>query len=389
MLQSDRMKKLLIVTTISETITSFLLPFARHFKNKGWRVDAMSQGISQNSECLATFDRVWEINWSRNPLDPRNLIVAPPIIQRVVKQEGYDLVHVHTPVAAFVTRYALRNLRKTNKLRVIYTAHGFHFYPGGNLIKNQIFLTLEKIAGSWTDDLVVINKTDEAAAKYHQIIPPSSLHYMPGIGVDLQYYSQDSISSESLDRVCRELKITPDCPFFLVIAEFIPRKHHRDVLQALAKLDSKKVHLALAGEGLLLPEMQSLARELGLKDRVHFLGYRQDIPTLIKAAIATILVSEQEGLPRSIMESLAIGTPVIGSDIRGIKDLLEEGAGILVKVGDIEGIAEAMQTMIDNPAAREMMAKQGIECIKQYDLQPIIHLHDKLYGATRKSEARS
>ncbi|PSB03547.1 glycosyltransferase family 4 protein [Merismopedia glauca] len=373
------MKKLLIVTTISETLTSFLLPFAHHFKDRGWRVDAMSQGVSQSPECLAAFDQVWEIKWSRNPLDPRNLIIAPSVIQQVVKQEEYDLVHVHTPVAAFVTRYALRNFRKSGKLRVIYTAHGFHFYPGGNPFKNQIFLTLEKIAGNWTDDLVVINRTDESAAKHYQIIAPNSLHYMPGIGVDLQYYSQDSISSEAVDRVYQELAITSENPLFLVIAEFIPRKHHQDVLQALAKLGRSHVHLALAGDGSLLPQMQSLAVELGIKNQVHFLGYRQDIPTLIKAATATILVSEQEGLPRSIMESLAIGTPVIGSDIRGIKDLLKEGCGILVKVGDVEDLTKAIARIIDRPSETKAMSEKGINCISKYDLQQIIHLHEKLY----------
>jgi glycosyltransferase involved in cell wall biosynthesis len=374
------MPKLLIVTTISETLTSFLLPFAEHFRKQGWRVDAMSQGVSQSPECLAAFDRVWEIKWSRNPLDPRNLIIAPPLIQNIVKREEYDLVHVHTPVAAFVTRYALRNLRKSRKIRVIYTAHGFHFYEGGNLLKNQIFLSLEKLAGQWTDDLVVINREDESAAKRFQIIDADRLHYMPGIGVDLQYYSQNTISIEAVDRIYTELGITSNHPLFLVIAEFIPRKHHRDVIQALAKLDRPQSHLALAGDGSLLSEMQSLTKELGIEDRVYFLGYRRDISTLIKAATATILVSEQEGLPRSIMESLAIGTPVIGSNIRGIQDLLKDGCGILVRVGDIEALTEAMAKIIDDPSETNKMSQRGIEEIQKYNLSQIIELHEKLYN---------
>jgi glycosyltransferase involved in cell wall biosynthesis len=374
------MKKLLVVTTVSETITSFLLPFVRHFKNQGWQVDAMSQGVSQNPECLAAFDKVWEIKWSRNPLDPRNLIIAPPLIQEIVKQQQYDLVHVHTPVAAFVTRYALRNLRKSGKIRVIYTAHGFHFYPGGNPIKNLIFLNLEKIASHWTDDLVVINRTDESAAQHYQLIEPNSLHYMPGIGIDLQYYSQNTISEETVARVYQELGISSDNPLFLVVAEFIPRKHHQDVLLALARVGKPEVHLALAGDGLLLRQMQLLAKELGIEHRVHFLGYRQDIPALIKAATATILVSEQEGLPRSIMESLAMGTPVIGSDIRGVKDLLKDGGGILVKVGDVDSLAQAIVRIIECPSETKLMIEEGMNYINKYDLRQIVHLHEKLYN---------
>jgi len=106
------MSKLLIVTTIPSTLNAFLLPFAHYFRAQGWRVDAMACGITANTECLQAFDRIWDIQWSRNPLNPINLAVAPGIIQEIVQQEKYDIVHVHTPVAAFVTRYALKNLRK-------------------------------------------------------------------------------------------------------------------------------------------------------------------------------------------------------------------------------------------------------------------------------------
>lgn len=159
------MNKILIVTTIPSTINAFLLPFVEHFRAHGWKVDAMARGISANAQCLAAFDQVWDIEWSRNPLNPLNLIAAPQIIQKIVEKEKYDLVHVHTPVAAFVARYALKNLKKRLNTKVIYTAHGFHFYQGGKALKNALFLALEKLAGYWTDYLVVINREDQAAAQ--------------------------------------------------------------------------------------------------------------------------------------------------------------------------------------------------------------------------------
>ena len=106
------MNRILFVTTIPGTLRAFLLPFAQHFRAKGWQVDAMAQGISNCAKCLHSFDRVWEVEWSRNPLDPQNLIIAPPQIRLAIAQQDYDIVHVHTPVAAFVTRYALNNLRQ-------------------------------------------------------------------------------------------------------------------------------------------------------------------------------------------------------------------------------------------------------------------------------------
>ena len=103
--------------------------------------------------------------WSRDPLKLQNLMVAPRQIQEVVAQEEYDLVHVHTPVAAFVSRYALNSLRKRGKPKLVYTVHGFHFYRGRAKLKNALFLALEKLAGRWTDYLIVINREDEEAAK--------------------------------------------------------------------------------------------------------------------------------------------------------------------------------------------------------------------------------
>src|SRR5262249_15489237 len=136
------MTKLLIATTVPTTIRSFLLPFVQHFRAKGWHVDAMAHGITKCPECVAACSRVREASWSRNPLDPRNLLAVPRHVHNVVTHARYNLVHVHTPIAAFVARYALR--RRGEKLggnarlpasdrdvRVVYTAHGFHFYRGG------------------------------------------------------------------------------------------------------------------------------------------------------------------------------------------------------------------------------------------------------------------
>jgi hypothetical protein len=182
------MPKALFVTTVSGTLRAFLLPFAEHFRSQGWIVDGMAQGIADCSTCTNSFDRVWEVNWSRNPLDFNNFIKTPRRVQEVVLEEQYDIVHVHTPVAAFITRLALKGARKKGRLKIVYTAHGFRFYKGAPAYKNAIFISLEKIAGRWTDYQVVINKEDEAAAVKHKIVSPEHLVYMPGIGVDTSFY---------------------------------------------------------------------------------------------------------------------------------------------------------------------------------------------------------
>ncbi len=373
------MNSLLVVTTIPATLRSFLLPFAYHFRAQGWRVDAMAQGVSACTECLKAFDQVWEVEWSRNPLDPKNLKVAPRQIRDVLAQSGYDLVHVHTPVAAFVTRYALNGLRKRGGPKVIYTAHGFHFYRGGAPTKNAIFLALEKLAGGWTDYLIVINREDEAAAKHYRFVPAERIRYMPGIGVDIEHYSPNAVPELDVVRVYQDLGLLLGTPLFLSVAEFIPRKRHQDILRAFAQLARPQAHLAFAGGGPLIEKMQRLAYDLGVQNQVHFLGLRHDVPTLIRASVATLLASEQEGLPRSVMESLCLEIPVIGTEIRGNRDLLEGGCGLLVQVGDIEGLAQAMDWVLAHPEDAQIMGKRGRGRMAAYDRRYIIELHSALY----------
>ena len=370
------MPKLLVVTTVPITIRSFLLPFIRHFRNLCWQVDGMAQGISADKDCVEACDRIYDIQWSRNVFDPRNLLAGISRVKEVVAEENYDLVHVHTPIAAFVTRYALRN---NYKAKVIYTAHGFHFYQGGSAVKNAIFFNLEKLAGKWTDYLVTINKEDETAAKKHNFLPTERIYYTRGIGVDTDYYASGKVAPEDSDRVKQELQLLDSDTLLLSIAEFIPRKRHQDLLNALAKTANPNIHLALAGDGKIRSAMEALAKQLRIEQQVHFLGYRRDIPTLIQAADAVLLVSQQEGLPRSIMEAMCLHTPVIGSNIRGTQDLLEDGCGLLVELGDTDALAKAMIQVVENHEIMAIMAEKAQIQIKDYDLKQIIQQYINIY----------
>jgi glycosyltransferase involved in cell wall biosynthesis len=373
------MNRLLIVTTVPETL-NFFIPLTHHLRAKGWRIDAMAREVSASSSHLKIFDRVWDVEWSRNPLEPQNLIVAPQQIRDVLSQQKYDIVNVSTPVAAFVTRYALNDLRKQGKLKLIYTAQGFHFYQGGAPHKNAIFLGLEKIAGPWTDYLVVVNREDESAAKRYGLISADRVRYIPGTGLNLDDFNPNAISEAEIVRVRQELGLAPENSLFLSVAEFIPRKRPGDILKAFAQLGRPQVHLAFAGNGLIFEEMQQLAAKLGIQNQVHFLGFRRDIPVLMRASAATVLASEHEGLPNCVMESLCLEVPAIGTDIRGTRDLLEGGCGLLVKLGDIDGLAQAMAWVLDRPVAAREMAQRGRKSILAYELQNILKQYEALYA---------
>jgi glycosyltransferase involved in cell wall biosynthesis len=372
--------KLLIVANVPSMLREFLLPFGQHFSKLGWQVDAMVSEATNQADAgkeLEQFRKVWRVEWSRNPLDPRNFLKAPQTIREIVSKENYNIVHVHSPVAAFVTRFALRNM--PNKPKVIYTAHGFHFHRGGHPVKNQIFLALEKLAGPWTDYLVVINHEDEKAAITHNIVPEPKLLYMPGIGVDTKKYNPEKVNPTDIDLLRQELKLHHEDQFILMIAEFNPGKRHRDALGAFAALKRPNVVLALAGVGPLEDEIKAQAEQLGIVDKVRFLGYRRDIPVLLKASTALLLPSEREGLPRSILESLCLGTPVISTQIRGVEDLLANNSGLMTEVGDVPAMTQAMAWMLDNPLDAIAMGQRGQTRMRDYDLINIIAMHEALY----------
>ena len=383
------MKSILMVATVPTTLSGFLLPFVRHFRALGWRVEGLALDISQNETCVTEFDRVWDVSWYRNPLDPKNLLIAAPRVREIVAQGNYDLVHVHTPVAAFVTRFALRNYPSAKKPQIFYTAHGFHFHSGGSPVSNFVFRTIEKIAGAWTDHLITINRDDEAAARKYGLMPPDRIYYTPGIGLDTSYYSPDNVTSEQIAQVRQELGLDEQDALVLCVAEFTPNKRHCDQLEAISQINQPqvlsqikrtKIHLAFAGDGATRPQLEAQAKELGIAEQVHFLGFRSDVPALIRASDALLLTSQREGLPRSIMEGLCLGTPVIGTKIRGIKDLLADDCGYLVEVGDPSGLALAIADVFKNPIAAEEMAARAQQKMIAYDVSNIIQMYEEFYN---------
>jgi glycosyltransferase involved in cell wall biosynthesis len=373
-----RMPRVLMVATVGISVRGALIPFARHFRGKGWRVDAMARGIGDYEECRANFDRIWDASWSRNPLDPRNLTVAPGQVRKAVAEGQYDMVHVHTPVAAFVTRYALRNLKR-NRPKIVYTAHGFHFHPGGGAIPNFVFRTLEKTAGAWTDYLVVMNRADEEACGRDGIVSPGRLLHIRGIGIDTRRFSKERVSATEIEAIRREMGLASSAKLFLMVGELASKKRPADVLRAFALLKERDYHLAFAGSGGLLMELERLAARLGVDQLVHFLGFRRDMPALMRAATAVLLPSEREGLPLCIMEAMSLEVPVIASNIRGNSDLLEDGCGVLVPLGDRLALAAAMERVAADPVKAARMCSAARRRIAEHDVEKIKAAYDLLY----------
>ncbi len=318
-----------------------------------------------------------EVAFSRNPLHPAN-IRALWQLRGILQRGRFDVADVHTPVAAWVTRLAVRLF--SPKTRVIYSSHGLPCHSAAPALRNLAILLLEKLAGQWTDYLVVINREDEEVAERHGLAPPGRVRYMPGTGVDTAKFDPRGVDQAEVQSVRRDLGLTEDDVLFLSIGEFTPRKRQADILHALARQEDPRIHVAFAGVGRLMHDARGIASKLGVNGRTHFLGYRSDVPALIRAARATILTSEAEGVPKSLMESLCLEVPAIGTDVRGTRELLKDGSGLLVPLADLDALAEAMQWIAAHPGEAEAMGRAGrCKMLEVYDLRRTLELQRAVY----------
>ena len=371
---------LLYVATVPAPIRNFFIPYAIHFRALGWRVDAAASGAAAVRELRDAFDHVYELPLTRSVLDVKGIVRGERAIATLLETEP-DIVHVHTPIAAFVTRAAVHRLPVDRRPAVAYTAHGFHFHRGGRAAANALFLTAERVAGRWTDRLVVINDEDERAALDHRIVPRGRLVRMPGVGLDTDSYAPSSVALCDVVRVRERLGAGPDTPVFVVVAELHRNKRQEDAIAALALMRHQQARLALVGEGRERDRLQQSMARHGVTDRVRYLGFVKDVRPALRAATALILPSSREGLARSIMEALALEVPVIASTARGNRELVGADSGLVFPIGDVRGLADAMDWLVDHPEeARQMGLCGRRRMMERYDLGTLIRMHEQMYA---------
>ena len=304
--------KILYVTTVGGTMT-FFKSIIKELIEDGNIVDiATNNSVSKVQDFYYELGcKVFTISTSRSPTSSGNL--------RAVKQireiaKDYDIVHCHTPLAAAATRLACKGLRKSG-LKVVYTAHGFHFYQGAPLKNWIIYYPIEKMCSRWTDLLITINKEDYQLAQ--QKLKASANMYIPGVGIDVKRFANTVVDKK---KKRDELAIPMECKMILSVGELNRNKNHKLVIEALGRMNNDQIHYAIAGKGNQKENLQKLADNLNVN--LHLLGYRSDVAELYKVADLFILPSIREGLNVSTMEAMAAGCSVLVSKIRGNTDMV-------------------------------------------------------------------
>lgn len=360
--------KILYVTTVSLTLNTFLVPHIKFLVEQGYEVKIASNIDSELSKEFA--DMAVEhikIDFSRSPVDFKNLNAFKQI-KKLQEKEKFDIVHVHTPIASFITRLALKN----QNIKIIYTAHGFHFYKGAPLINWILYYPLEKIAAKWTDILVTINNEDLQYAKKFKLRNCGHAQLMHGVGIDPNIYK---ISNFDRNEYKKELGLKEDDFVLLILAELNKNKNHIQIIKAMEILNKKYTNIKVlcAGNGPLENKLKLEVKKLCVEDSIKFIGFRSDIKELLYSCDCVGLFSKREGLGKCLLEGMLAGKSLIATDTRGPREVVENNKnGYLVEVGNYKKTAEYIENIYLDKSKRVNFSKYSLKKVDRYYLKNVL-----------------
>ena len=283
------------------------------------------------------------------PIRPLQDLRALGEIQAALRKTVPDVLTTHSSKAGILGRLAGRALG----IPVVFTAHGWAFTPGIPSLHAAVYRRIERLAGPLSSRIITVSEFDRRLALEARIAP--------------------------VDRVVTVHNGIPDAPIELradpgrtplrmaMVARFEPQKDHPTLFQALAGLTQQSWQLDLIGNGPLMHDMEALASRLGIGDRVHFLGQRMDVAEILAQAQISLLVTNWEGFPLSILESMRAGLPVVASAVGGIDEAVREAeTGYLVPRGGVEQLRERIATLLSDVALRRRLGASGRARFEQH-----------------------
>lgn len=263
-------------------------------------------------------------------------------LRRKLKKLQPDVVSTHTAKGGVLGRIAAASLR----IPVMFTAHGWTFTDGISRLQARVWRFAERLVGRLAGRIVTVSEFDRRLALSARITSPDRI---------LTIHNGMPDTAESL-------RANPgvEPPQLVMVARFEAQKDHRTLLLALAALKDRPWSLSLIGNGPLESSMKSLCRELDLQDRVRFLGARSDVAEILARSQVFILCTHWEGLPRSIIEAMRAGLPVLATSVAGIPELVAHGvSGLMCRPQDVEDVIHQLRSLLDSPALRVEMGRQA------------------------------
>lgn len=361
-------KSALVIASMASMLDNFNQNNIIELEKLGYRVDIAANFETEDcnsyekvqmfrKKMMETGHKVIHIDFSRKLGNISKQILSIKQV-RMLSKNNYDLVHCHSPICSVIVRIVFHN----KKAKLIYTAHGFHFYKGAPL-KNWLFYPVEKFLSRFTDVLITINKEDyqRAKKKFHA----NETYYIHGVGFDTYKFSNCVI-----DRAEKRKEIGLDDKAFLLLSvgELNDRKNHQIVIEALNILKDKSIFYIIVGTGINQTKYEKMISEYGLQNNIKLIGYRNDIDELCKSADCFVHPSIREGLGIAPLEAMASGLPLIAADINGIKDYAIDGVtGYCVDPRNVDQLCSAILKMKNDDDFRESCARNNIKIAQQFD----------------------
>ena len=345
-------------------------------KDKGYEIHAAgSSSLKRKEELIEIGVICHDVDFNRLPVSINNK-KAVRQLHNLFENLYFNLIHVHTPTAAFLTRYTAS---KHNQGKVLYTVHGFHFFKGANLKNWLFFYPVEKLAQRWTDGLIVMNKEDYNLGIKIGFREKFNLFTTHGVGVDLNEFQTEQVEMKYIKQ---ELRLNENAVVISCVAELSSRKNQMFLLENWMTISSKcpNAHLLLIGGGNDSDKINRFITEKGIKN-VYLLGFRRDISRIIASSDIVTLVSKHEGLPRCLMEAMACAKPIITTNVRGSRDLIDNlQNGIIVNLGDRKHLINGFIQLINDKKLRNFYGENGKKKILDYEINKVISEMNEIYS---------
>ncbi len=351
--------KICQLCAVDFTFYHFLLPLARAMGEAGHEVVGVFADGPLVERVRAAGVRVETVPLSRG-LDVRSHARAYRRLVALFRAERFDMVHVHTPIAALLGRLAAW---RAGVPRIVYTAHGFYFHERMPWLGRAAFIALEWLGGRVTDVLFTQSAEDAAAARRFGLCRGGVVEAI-GNGVDPARFTPASDGGGSRRALRRSLETPDDAVVVITVGRLVAEKGFSELFAAMRLVDAV---LWVVGERLASDRDRGDGAAIGkaaadpeIGPRIRLLGRRDDVPELLRAADVFTLPSHREGMPRSIIEAMMAGLPVVATNIRGAREEVVDGeTGLLVPVGDGVALAAALNRLVADAALRARLGAAG------------------------------
>ena len=367
--QVESIMKILYTATVLSHICQFHLPYLKELQDRGNTVHVAAHDnlAEKNGLSLKYTDKFIEIPFQRSPFDRRNF-GAYKRLKHLIVSESYDLIVCNTPVGGILTRLAARKARKKG-CRVIYMAHGFHFYQGASKKSWLLFYPIEKAMARLCDVLITITEEDYLLAKkkFH-----TNVAHIHGVGVSTERYHP---VDEAARCEMRQAEGLSDADFVLLCTGELNRnKDQATLIRAAAEVKEELPNLKvlLAGNGPLEADLKELVSSLKLENTVKFLGYRTDLENVVPTVDVVVSCSRREGMPLNIIEAMLCGKPVVAAANRGSRELIQDGKnGYLFTGGDATALGWCILTLGHSQEPCLAMGRNGMEKAGNYTVESV------------------